>query len=128
MSDTFVLDSSAWIEYVRGTLKGKKIRDYIEQSNLLITGVVVAEVSINFMRSSGSSTEAVTVLSSKAKLVPFDFEIGKNSAEIYLGVRKTNEKFSLADAHIVAVAKAHGAKILSCDNDFTGIPGAIVIR
>jgi predicted nucleic acid-binding protein len=124
----YVIDSSAWIEYFMGTDKGRKVQEYIIEDNLIyITGLIVAEVTLKFMKENISTEHVELSLTSIAQLIMFDFQLGIATAEIYLQQRKKNNKFGLSDAHIAAAAKHYDAKIITFDTDFTGITNAIIL-
>ena len=40
-----VLDSFAWIEYFSGSLRGEKVRQFVEDGNATTPTIVIAEVS-----------------------------------------------------------------------------------
>ena len=128
MANKYLLDSSAWIEYFAGTEKGMKIKQFINDAQIYTTGVIVAEVSTHFLKKGLHAGEAISAIRSLAQLVHFDFNLGQKSAEIYIKERKTQGKFGLADAHVVATARTVQAKLITCDYDFLSISEAIVIK
>ena len=125
----FVLDTSAWIEYLEGTEKGAKIKDWLEQPNniFLTTGLIIAEIAAKHMKEQRDCEQQLSAIQALSSIVPFDAQLGKETAEIYVAHRKTKNKFGLVDAHVVAAARLNNAKVLACDHDFNGIPEAIVI-
>ena len=126
----FVVDTSAWIEYLEGTDKGTVVREWIERPDtaLLTTGLIIAEVIAKLLKEKKDAGQAFGALQALARIVPFDAQLGREAAEVYARHRKAKGKFGLADAHVVAAARLHGAKVLTCDNDFAGISEAIVLR
>jgi|SRR3989344_3060444 len=125
-----VLDTSAWIEYFNGTEKGARVKERIAEEGVgvLITGMIVAELSVKFPKDSKPIDEMVFALKNMANVVSFDFELGKESAKIYMRQRRLKPKFGLMDARVVAAARLNGGKVITCDNDFSNINEAIVIR
>ncbi|RJQ22262.1 type II toxin-antitoxin system VapC family toxin [Candidatus Woesearchaeota archaeon] len=124
----YVIDTSAWIEYFNETSKGKRIRDLIQNATLLTTGMIASELSAKFARENKPVNELIYALQSMTKLVSIDFEVARQTGNLYQSRRKTKPKFGIVDAHILAAAKINGAKIITCDNDFAGLPEAIVIK
>ncbi len=118
------------MEYLEGTEKGVRIREYIQnpESVFLTTGLIIAEILAKHIKENKDTGLALTAVQSIARVVAFDVELGKQSAEIYVHQRKHKPKFGLVDAHVVAAARINSAKVLVCDNDFVGIPESIVIR
>lgn len=122
------MDTSAWIEYLAGTQKGVLIRSQIEKNTIFVTGMIVTELCAKFLREEKPVEIAVDALRSNAILAQLDFELAYRTAQIYHQQRKQKPKFGIVDAQIVATARAHQAKILTCDTDFLGLPDAIVIK
>lgn len=129
-TNNIILDSSAWLEYFFGTDKGEKIRIHLAKADDFspISGVTVAEVCKRYIRDGMSTEMALTALKAMTTLVQVDYALGLETAQIAVQQRKRNLKFSTADAHMVALARKHHAKIITCDTDFLGIPEAIVIK
>ena len=66
--------------------------------------------------------EAVAALQ-KAKIVPLDSSLALEAADISLAFG-----LAMADSIVYATARRHGAKLVSGDADFEGLPDAVVIR
>ena len=125
-----VLDTSAWIEYFAGSEKGQRVRERLnrEGREVFITGLIVAEISVKFLKETRPVEEVVRALGSLASLVPFDFRLAQEAAEIYVHERKTRNKFGLADAHVLAAARIVGGKVITFDHDFNGLNEAVVLK
>jgi predicted nucleic acid-binding protein len=90
--------------------------------------MIATEVLTRFLRFDKPTELIATALRTTALLVPFDIALAQKTAEIYVQERKRKPKFGVADAHVLAAARVNGARILTCDNDFAGIPEAMIIR
>ncbi|HLC75477.1 MAG TPA: PIN domain-containing protein [Candidatus Nanoarchaeia archaeon] len=90
------------------------------------TEIIAAEVFTKYFKDKKDVHDAMTALQVLATLLNLDLADAETSAQIYIAQRKLKEKFRLADAHVVAAAKKGGAKILTCDHDFAGIPEAMI--
>lgn len=125
-----VLDTSAWIEYYAGTDRGRQVHARITDQNAKVftTGLIVAELAAKFLRESKSAGEVINSVGALASLVPSDFRLGEEAAEIYVQQRRIRGKFSLVDAHAVAAARLVGGKVITCDHDFSGLREVVVIR
>jgi predicted nucleic acid-binding protein len=125
-----LLDTSAWIEYLNGTERGRRVREHLVKSNEfpLMTGMIAAEICSKFVREQQPVDAVLTTLRTSAMPVPFDLEVAHRAAHVYSEQRRKKQKFGIVDAHIVAAARLNGAKIVTCDTDFLGIPEAIVIK
>jgi predicted nucleic acid-binding protein len=68
------------------------------------------------------AVEAVSALQS-ATLAPVDDSLALEAADLSLA-----HGLAMADALILATARRHGARIVTADTDFEGLPDATVIR
>ncbi|MBI5003183.1 PIN domain-containing protein [Candidatus Woesearchaeota archaeon] len=125
--DKLVVDSSAWIEYFKGGTKGNTVKKYVDTHILFTSGFCIGEITATFLRYDMPLDVALSFLKVKGTVVLIDFSIAENAGRLYHELRKKNGKISLSDAVTLAIAKKIGAKILTFDNDFRGIPEAIVL-
>ncbi|MFH1916518.1 MAG: PIN domain-containing protein [Nanoarchaeota archaeon] len=128
--NTLFIDSSAWIEYFAGTEKGRRIREYIQKEGVAIhiTGLIVSEVCTKFLKDGLVAEQAMVMLRDLSVLQPYDYELGLETAKIYVKERKTRPKFGLADAHVLAASRKKKAKLITCDRDFEGIAEVVLIK
>ena len=129
--NNIILDSSAWIEYFKGTEKGEKIKKYVDANSdsVYSNGIIVAEVCSKFLKDGSSNTEkAFNIIISLSKSVNLNFDIGFDSSKTYISHRKNNNKFSLIDSIILTLAKSINGKVITCDSDFVGINDAVFIK
>ncbi len=129
-TNKLILDACAWIEYLSGTEKGKRIRDELTKPLTMVhtTGMIVAEVITKRLKEGKPTDTALLAMKSIGIIVPMDFSIGEQTAHIYVQQRARQKKFGLVDAHVVAVAKAVGAKVITCDLDFSGLPNVLIVQ
>lgn len=66
--------------------------------------------------------EAVSVLR-RATIVPVDASLALEAADISLG-----HGLAMADSIVYATARRYGARLVTADVDFEGLPEAIVVR
>lgn len=118
----FVFDSSAWIEYLRGTPAGKTVAAILEneKSVVLTPNIVAAEVVSKMTREHGPVAESIESISNQS-IAPLEtrhdyFLIGQLHAEL----RKTMKNVSLADAVILTLAEKNSARIVTTDQHLKG--------
>ena len=99
-----------------------------ENTKIFISGVIISEVLIKFLKREKPATEAITAMTMLTTLIPFDAKVAEETAKIYVQERRTKSKFGVADAHILAVARIWNAKIITYDNDFRNFSEAIILR
>jgi predicted nucleic acid-binding protein len=114
-----VVDSSGWIEYFTDGPGATFFASAIEQvDSLLVPAIVVNEVMRKTLRDAGESA-AQTVLTAmrQGKVVPLDEALALTAARLGLA-----HKLPLADAVVLATARASSATLWTQDKDFEGLP------
>lgn len=129
MSDKYVIDSYAWVEYLIGSKAGEKVRSVLnaEKSEIYTCAVTVAEVVSKIAREGQDSEVAYDILISNSQIVCVDEEISKKTGLLHSQMRKIVKDFGLADAYVLTIAREIGAKVLTCDPHFNGVKEAIFI-
>lgn len=124
MGRLILADSSAWIEYLRGTESAAHVRlrdDLRAGERVATTDLVLLEI-LGGARDKAHHRELQRLLYAREYLRthgPSDFEAG---ARIYRICRKGGDTIrKLSDCVIAAVAMRCGAAVLARDGDFTAI-------
>jgi len=130
MSEKYIIDAYAWIEYLIGSKDGEKVKSFLEEetSQIYTCAVTIAEVTSKTAREGRDFETAYNILISNSQVVNVDEEISKEAGVLHSEMRKTKKDFGLADAYVLAAAKRTGAKILTGDLHFKGITGAVLIK
>jgi predicted nucleic acid-binding protein len=120
--DRLVVDSWAWVEYLRGSEIGQKVDTRISATGELWTTVVsLTEVVSKYRREKFSEQVAIDAISALSRFgVPSRddaIEAGKLHAEI----KAKSPNFGLADALVLQLARKVNGKVLTGDPDFKGI-------
>jgi predicted nucleic acid-binding protein len=119
-----VVDTSAWIEYLRETPPGDKVEAALpRRDQWLVPTIVQFELAKWLMREMDLDV-ADAVLSFYDTCEIADLDTGTALAAAELGVR---HKLATADAIVYATAQAYGADLLTCDRHFKDLPGVIFI-
>ncbi len=123
-----VVDSWAWLEYLRGSSKGSKVRERVEQKSELFTHLVsVAEVVSKLRRASSDYGEAWRTIASNSKvLIPNEADAIETGL-LHASMKRERRNFSLADAFVLYSARKNRARVLTGDPDFSGLPDAIIV-
>jgi predicted nucleic acid-binding protein len=130
MSEKYVVDAYAWIEYLIGSKVGEKVRSILEkETNEIYTcAVTVAEVVSKTAREGGEFETAYDILLSNSQIVNIDEEMSKEAGVLHCEMRKTKRDFGLADAYVLAVARTVNARILTGDPHFRSVKEAVLIK
>jgi len=120
-----LIDTSAWIEWLIGSPTGELVAKIIpEQPEWLVPTMVQLELSKWLVREVGEDkADQVIAYTQLCHVVPLDTEIALAAADAC-----RSHKLATADAVVFATARAHGADLVSCDQHFDGLPGAILIE
>ncbi len=131
-----MIDSYAWIEQFTGSTNASKVKDTLENAEELYTpDVVLAEVARKYIRDNVADNITKTRLQQigdNSKIVYLSpklaFESAKCYSELAEHARKNkNNKPSLADAIVLATARALNAKVLTGDQHFKSLPETVWI-
>lgn len=124
----FCLDASAWIEYFKGTIKGKKIADMIVNKTVYVSTYNIYEVCSVLGREGKDVETVLRTLLDRATTIHVSSEIAGNAAQLYKVARTKKPKFSGGDAIAFVTADDFGLPLITCDNDFQGMKNAVVVR
>ena len=120
---TRVVDTSAWIEWLTGSPLGKKLsREFPDQERCIVPTIVQLELSKWLVRELGEDeADRVIAYTLKCVVAPLDTAIALLAADLH-----RQHKLATADAIVYATARKHGAELLTCDEHFNGLPGAVL--
>lgn len=119
-----LVDSSAWLEYFMGTEVGEKIRDIVEDNEILYTSpVIIAEILSKSIRTDGYSRgkERAGFILERCVVVPLEEEIALLAGRIHGEKKKEDKGFGMMDALILATAKYREIKVLTKDRHFENL-------
>lgn len=119
-----VVDSSGWIEYFTGGPRARAYARYLEGREPILTpAVVLYEVYKKVKRERGEELALLCVSQlNKTELVALDQPIALLAADLSLEL-----SLPMADALVLATARSRGARLVTSDADFRGIPGVILL-
>ena len=118
-----VVDTSAWIEWLTGSPLGKKLgNEFPDKQRCIVPTIVQLELSKWLVRELGEEqADQVIAYTQKCLVVPLDTTIALLAADLH-----SEYKLATADAIVYATAQKHGAELLTCDEQFKGLPGAVL--
>jgi predicted nucleic acid-binding protein len=124
-SRSIVLDSSAWIEILSsGPLSKHCTKELKVADQVFIPTLVFFEV-YKKIASSLSEDRALSAVALLSQYVTANMtrEVALAAADLSI-----QHKLAMADSLILAHAYQAGALLITLDNDFSGLPGTLVIR
>ncbi|MCH7902571.1 PIN domain-containing protein [archaeon] len=120
MTSNYILDSYAWIEYFRGSKKGEIVNRFIQNEKCFTPSIVIAELADLYSKKKyGFLQGDIDFIKANSSVLVLDAEIALNSGKIKQRIRKKyKNNFGLADAIMLATARAAGAIVLTGDHHF----------
>ncbi len=118
------LDSSALIELIRGTEKGKRVQSHIAHEESATSVVCVHELLIGTRE---SKMEQMKEFLSTFTSLPVDMETAHQSAELQRTLTRDGKMIGQLDIFIAATALVHNVPLVTLDKDFRNVEGLKVI-
>ena len=130
MSEKFVIDAYAWVEYLIGSEAGVKVKASLERedSEIYTCAVTVAEVISKTGREGRNPETVYEILVSDSNIIDVDEDLSRDAGILHAEVRRSVKDFGLADAYVLASARNLGAMVLTGDPHFKGLEEAILIK
>jgi len=125
-----VFDTWAWWEYLRASPTGESLRGrYVRGGAYRIhtSAITLAEISAKLW-SEGHGDRVSATLGSIRRLSHIwdvDADIAQEAGPIRAELRKSLTTVSLADAIILITSRRAGARLVSGDRAFSGVPGVL---
>lgn len=125
----YLIDTSAWIEYLEGSEKGQKVNEILkeEKNEIYSIPLIVAETVSKVERKKGNSDSAFDILTKTARMVELDILTAKEAGLLHAKEKEKSQSFSLADAIIIKVAQRNNLKIITKDTHFLSFKEAAVL-
>ena|SRR3989338_8765863 len=123
-----VIDSYAWIEYLDGSAKGKRVKDILGSENECYTlPLTISEVISRAERTNKDVDIAYEIMTNNSKIVNLDASTSKEAGVFHAEIRKKIQNFGMADCVILLTARKLNAKIITGDLHFKGFKEAVMI-
>lgn len=119
-----VVDTSSWIEWLVGSVVGKRIAKEIPaQANCLVPTIVQVELAKWLTREvTEDAADRMIAYTLKCRVVPLDTSIALLAAD-----QHRLHKLATADAIVYATALSRNAELLTCDAHFEGLPNVVLL-
>jgi len=115
----YLVDSSAWIEYLRGSSAGKKVHDILEGDNsVIVIPIIISEVIGKVKRDNQNIEIAYDSIINNAKIVELTPKLAKEAGILYTDLRKKESSVSLIDSLIICMAQSTASEIVTKDTHF----------
>ncbi len=115
MPTRYVLDAHAWVEYLRGSPPGQKVRQLVDTGSVYTGSATLADVVAHVAIAGGDAGLAARAIQTLSEIVDLDSELALKAAERYARMKKAGQKVSMSQAILQETAKKVGAEIISGD-------------
>jgi len=125
----YIIDTSAWIEYIKGSKKGEVLKKIFENNtNKVITlECSIAEIRLYCIRNNYKFEEAFNLIKTNSFIFSILLETWLEAARIKSELRKNRPGFGIIDALLIAKQKENNAKLVSKDSHFKSLKNVIYI-
>ncbi len=118
-----IFDSFAWIEYFAGTERGMKVKNIIDDAEIIYTpSVCLTEIKAKYLREGKNPTKRVNFMGDRSVITPIDKDIALKAAEM-----KIEHKLHTIDALIYATASVKRGELVTGDAHFKDLPNTMMI-
>ncbi len=125
----YLIDSSAWIEYLEGGEIGEKVHEILQGGDeIYILSINIAEVISKVKRKKKDVELAYKAMISNSKMIEITPRIAKQAGILHALMKKKIPGFALADALILKSAQTISAKVLTIDRHFKNFKEAVFIK
>ena len=119
-----IVDSCGWLEWFSDGELSEEFKPYLaDQENMLVPAIILYEVYKVLKRTTGEEKALLAAGYMKnSSLIPLDDTLALAAADISL-----REGLAMADAMIIAAARANGCDIITSDADLKDQPNVTYI-
>ncbi len=132
MSSKFLFDSFAWMEYLNGTDRGKKISQMLEKAEsgevtIFTPILVLAELSDRLHRDGKDVTAFFEFINTNSIITQITIDIAFKAGIVKNELRAFSKNISLSDCIHFQTAKSVGAAFVTGDPDFKDVKGVVFL-
>jgi len=111
----YVLDAHAWIEYLRGSPPGHRVRKLVDSGLIYTNALTLSEVVDHVARQGQDSALAARAVKTLSDIIDIDDELAIRAAKRHARMKRSLRKATLVQAYLVETAKKLGAEIVTGD-------------
>lgn len=122
-----LLDSSAWVEYFKGTPIGSNVKKIL-QEGAATSAISLTEIAKWVQENEGDVAFAIKQMKQNTIIIPLEEPILVESGKQYVCLRKIQKSIGMIDVIIYITALIHGLSLVTTDNDFRGLPETELLK
>ncbi len=114
-----LLDTSAWVEFMEGTEKGKAVKELLKAQDSFTSLTSVSEFVQWCLRNRIQNVNAyLEAIKENTRLLGITEEISIAAGKLNYERKKAGKKWGMIDSIITATAQTYGLRILTKDSHF----------
>ncbi len=118
-----VLDSFAWIEYLKGSDRGAAVKPYVDGGEPLYTpSICLTEVKARYLRDQRDPAPSLNFIVERSFIVPLSQEIALQAAD-----ERQRRGLHTVDAIVYATGLQRKMTVVTGDHHFRNLPGVEMI-
>jgi predicted nucleic acid-binding protein len=118
-----VLDSFAWIEYLKGSERGAAVKSYVDGGEPLYTpSICLTEVKSRYLRDQKDPAPCLSFIVERSFIIPLSQEIALQAAD-----EKQIRGLHAVDAIVYATGLQRKIMVVTGDQHFKNLPGVEMI-
>jgi len=114
----YLVDSYAWIEYLRGSSNGEKVNKILNSKDCFTLNLVISEVVSKLKREKKDYELAYTAIINNSKILFSSPKFSKEIGLLHAEMKSKSKNFGLIDAHLLFLSKEFNLKIITGDMHF----------
>jgi len=122
-----VFDTFAWIEYFQSTKKGEKVKEYLENNEIITPAIVLLELSYKADKENWDCKKILDFVKHNSEIIGINEGFVLNFGRLYNITKKEIREIGFADIIILNTALLNNAKVLTGDQHFSKLGNSIML-
>ncbi len=123
-----VMDTSAWVENLKGSNLGMAVEDYLKKEEIMTPSIVLVELNCKSVKERWDFENILRYIKSKSLIIGMNEKVILEVGKIYHKIRKDKSSFGMIDTILLTIARDANAKVLTKDNDFRDLNEVIMLN
>ena len=117
-----LIDTSAWVEYFKGTEKGKVVKDYMNGGKEIFTNpLTIAEITLWSEKNKLNTKLILETIYKNSEVLELSKEMLEGAGRFYTPLKTKKAKIGMIDVIIYVSCLSYGLDLLTSDYDFFGL-------
>lgn len=124
-----LFDTSAWIEFLTGSEKGKRIEEILNKEENFTSITTLAEITFWCLKNNleNKIESYLSGINKGSKILDLNQNLVTLAGRLNYERKGTNKNWGMMDSFVLATSFLYGLKILTKDSDFKDLPNAEIL-